>query len=148
MAFDGEVDLSKLMKAAIRSGKTLFLPVIDTGCRKEMHFRSVSPALELRRNRFGVLEPLPFRSRRIPLSDLDLILMPVVGFDVRGTRLGMGGGYFDRALAEISTRPAFAQRVIGVAFDCQRIEYLERKDWDVPVTTVVTETQTYRLPAQ
>jgi len=145
MAFDGEVDLTLLMEAAIRSGKSVFLPVIGRGCRKEMHFRSVSPTLQLRRNRFGVREPLPSASRRIPLSDLGLILMPVVGFDARGTRLGMGGGYYDRALGKLTRRRSCAPWLVGVAFDCQQTGCLERKVWDVPMAAVVTETRTYRI---
>jgi 5-formyltetrahydrofolate cyclo-ligase len=80
---------------------------------------------------FGTLAP----SELAPLVEPDIVLMPLLGFDKRGTRLGYGGGYYDRTLAVMRKAP----RLIGLAFDCQEIDEIPREFHDVPLDAVVTE---------
>jgi len=80
---------------------------------------------------FGTLAP----SELAPEVEPDVVLMPLLGFDARGTRLGYGGGYYDRTLERLSKRP----RLVGLAFAAQEIEEIPRDAHDVPLDTIVTE---------
>lgn len=100
----------------------------------------------LRPNRFGIPEPAGttvFRARQ-----LDLLLMPLVGFDTAGHRLGMGGGFYDATLAYMRQRRHWRKpRLIGVAFECQRVTALPHDPWDMPLDAVLTEKRLYRFRA-
>ena len=120
--------------------------------------RNLPGALGVRRFRhFGVyqagdgeLDPLPalkhsrFGEAALYLPALDAILVPLVGFDDRGHRLGMGGGFYDRALADLARRPR-RPRLIGVAFEFQRRPRLREAAWDQPLDQVVTDVRRYLL---
>jgi len=75
---------------------------------------------------------------------LDLALVPLVAFDARGTRLGMGAGFYDRYFAFLRHRRVWQRpRLLGVAFDVQRLEHIATFDHDVPLWGVVTERGIY-----
>ena len=99
----------------------------------------------MRPNRFGIPEPSR-RNRRLRLAwTLDLLLVPLVGFDTECHRLGMGGGYYDRTLSYLSHRDHWRRpRLIGLAHECQRVAALPVRPWDIPLDFVVTERQVYR----
>jgi 5-formyltetrahydrofolate cyclo-ligase len=80
---------------------------------------------------FGTLAP----SELAPQVEPDVIVMPLLGFDSRGTRLGYGGGYYDRTLAKLGKRP----RLIGLAFSVQEISEIPHEPHDIPLDAVVTE---------
>ena len=99
LANDGEVDTSPLAALCRHSGKQLYLPVIDP--QNLLEFVQWNDGSELLPNRFGIPEP-PAHSARCPAAQLDILIMPLVAWDRRGGRLGMGGGFYDRALAGIN----------------------------------------------
>ena len=70
--------------------------------------------------------------------------MPLVGFDNKGNRLGMGGGFYDRTLANLD-RLSYRPLLIGVAHDCQQADALPVMQWDIPLNAIVTPTQTIRI---
>jgi 5-formyltetrahydrofolate cyclo-ligase len=76
----------------------------------------------------------------LPATCLDVLVMPLVAFDRRGTRLGMGGGYFDRALAGAASRPLR----VGVGFDFQEVNEIPAEPWDVPLALIVTDRRVLR----
>jgi len=139
----GELDCTPLALQAWQRGRTVFLPVI-TGAR--LRFAPFSPDSELLPNCFGILEPTtPARHWRTA-RQLDVIVAPLVAFDLKGHRLGMGGGYYDRTLAFLmrrscSRRPHF----VALAFEMQRTSSLPTGPWDVRLDAVVTEATTYRF---
>lgn len=96
---DGEIDPRLLLRAAQRRGKATYLPVLNPWPRTRMVFQRIEPGERLRRNRFGIFEPVIRTARQRRVWALDLLLMPLVGFDGNGGRLGMGGGFYDRSLA-------------------------------------------------
>jgi 5-formyltetrahydrofolate cyclo-ligase len=75
---------------------------------------------------------------------LDLVLMPLVGFDADGNRLGMGAGFYDRKFAFLRHRRAWRRPLLlGIAFDAQRVERFDAALHDVPLWGVVTERAVY-----
>jgi 5-formyltetrahydrofolate cyclo-ligase len=93
-----------------------------------------------RLNRFRIPEPYPDYRRSRPARWLDLVVMPLVAFDAQGTRMGMGGGFYDRTFACKRTH-AQPQRPLlcGFAYDFQKVAYLQRQRWDIPLNQVVSD---------
>ena len=74
-------------------------------------------------------------------GQMTLVVTPLVGFDHRGHRLGMGGGWYDRSFAFRRDRAA-PPWLVGAAFDTQRVDALDRADWDIPLDAVCTQSIT------
>ncbi len=137
IANDGELDPQPLMRRALALGKHCYLPVLDKRS-SAMSFASYRPGDKLRRNRFGIPEPLP-RVPRVAGDELDLVCLPLVGFDSRGNRLGMGGGFYDRTFGYRHQYPKAAPVLVGLAHQCQQVSALGTQSWDVPVDMIVTD---------
>ncbi len=137
LAGDGELDPLPAMAQARFQNARLYLPALDRVQRGQMHFRLWRREQRLRANRFGIGEP-PRRQRARAAWALDAILVPLVGFDDRGHRLGMGGGFYDRALQDLERRPR-RPRLIGVAYEFQRLPRLANAAWDRPLDQVITD---------
>lgn len=137
---DGEIDPRLLLQAAQRRGKATYLPVLNPWPRTRMVFQRIEPGEQLRRNRFGILEPVIRTSRQRRVWALDLLLMPLVGFDGKGGRLGMGGGFYDRSLAYRAMRKkSHKPTLLGLAHECQRVDRLPLESWDVALQATVTD---------
>lgn len=144
LPFDGELDPLPAMQSASAAGKNLCLPIIDPRRRGTMtfgHFRSGSVLLM---NRFGILEPCRRMTGRVPLRQVDMMLMPLVGFDDQGNRLGMGAGYYDRLLHRRTRCQWRRPLLVGIAFELQRVEHIPRESWDVPMDLIITDRRIYR----
>lgn len=81
---------------------------------------------------YGILEPDVSSAEEIAAEDLDAIILPAIGFDFKGYRLGQGGGYYDRLLKRTS---CFR---VAVGFDCQLVPEVPTEETDMPVDAVVT----------
>lgn len=140
----GEIDPLPLMRLPQARRKLRFLPALRPYPRGRLWFLSHRPGDPLIDNRFGIPEPR-LRNRRVRLPwALDLLLIPLVGFDARCNRLGMGGGYYDRTLAYLRRRRRWHRpRLVGIAHECQRVAALTPNPWDIPLDLVATETQLY-----
>ncbi|ESR01011.1 MULTISPECIES: 5-formyltetrahydrofolate cyclo-ligase [Stutzerimonas stutzeri subgroup] len=137
---DGEIDPRLLLQAAQRRGKATYLPVLNPWPRTRMVFQRIEPGEQLRRNRFGILEPVIRTARQRRVWALDLLLMPLVGFDGKGGRLGMGGGFYDRSLAYRAMRKkSHKPTLLGLAHECQRVDRLPLESWDVALQATVTD---------
>ena len=140
---DGEIDLSLLVRRAWAMGKRTYLPRLF-GPRLwflPYHARSV-----LAGNRFSIPEPVEPARRRIRALFLDLVLFPLVAFDGRGNRLGMGAGFYDRTFEAVHRRDAWpGPKRIGVAYELQCVDSLPAADWDVPLDAIVTD-RAIRIP--
>ncbi|TCT20111.1 5-formyltetrahydrofolate cyclo-ligase [Thiobaca trueperi] len=140
---DGELDPRPLLEQAHRRGKTGYLPVLRprlNGRRGDrLWFAPYVPGAPLCPNRFGIPEPRSRRGLRLAWN-LDLLMMPLVGFDADCNRLGMGGGFYDRTLAYLRRHRAWNRpRLIGLAHACQQVARIEPQPWDIPLEAVVTE---------
>ena len=141
---DGEIDPRLLLRAAQRRGKATYLPVLSAWPRTKMVFQRIDRHEKLAGNRFRILEPRPQPARQRKVWALDLVLLPLVGFDARGGRLGMGGGFYDRSLAYLARRKSWRKpTLLGLAHECQKVERLAQASWDVPLAGTVTDKQWY-----
>lgn len=99
---------------------------------------------ELAPGRFGILEPGPEQQadpqRRVAARELDLVVVPGVGFDHLGNRLGAGCGYYDRLLTRL--RPTALR--IGLCYEAQLLDRMPVQEHDIPMDLVVTESAVYR----
>ncbi len=141
VASDGEIDPANFLAWAQQRGKTVWLPVVcDDHPLHPLGLRfAIAPTPKQRggwqRNRYGIREP---RARRHTTpAKLDLLLLPLVGFDAHGNRLGMGGGYYDRLLQKLGRLPR-RPRYIGLAHRCQQVPQLIQAHWDQPVDGVIS----------
>jgi 5-formyltetrahydrofolate cyclo-ligase len=132
-----ELDTSCLIALALRRGCLVYLPRIDRRGRvRTMHFAPLSDRLS--RNRFGIAEPEgpPLASARL----LDVVFLPLVGFDRHGIRLGMGGGYYDRAFGFRRLRTVWhVPLLVGIGYASQEVELIAPAAHDVPLDLVITE---------
>jgi len=141
---DGEIDPRLLLRAAQRRGKATYLPVLSAWPRTKMVFQRVDPGEKLLPNRFRILEPRINACRQRKVWALDLVLLPLVGFDDAGGRLGMGGGFYDRSLAYLARRKSWRKpTLLGLAHECQKVDRLAQASWDVPLAGTVTDKYWY-----
>jgi 5-formyltetrahydrofolate cyclo-ligase len=138
---DAELDPTGVMAKAWAMGKTVYLPVLSIHHHNHLHFLPYAPGDKLLPNRFGIPEPVSRGRGMVRLTQLDLVLTPLVGFDAQGGRLGMGGGFYDRSFAFLRRRQCWRKpRLLGLAFDVQKSPIaLPSQPWDVPLDGVVTE---------
>lgn len=139
IANDGEMDTAPLAALCRGSGKLLFLPIM--GNDKTLSFAAWDADTLLLRNSYGIDEP-PATATRMEASELDIIFLPLVGWDRQGNRLGMGGGYYDRSLAGVKG-PLLA----GLGYTAQELPKVPRDKWDVRLDIVVTEDCVHRCRA-
>ncbi|MEN5313744.1 5-formyltetrahydrofolate cyclo-ligase [Pseudomonas koreensis] len=141
---DGEIDPRLLLREAQRRGKATYLPVLSAWPRTKMVFQRIRPGDKLKPNRFRILEPRANLARQRKIWTLDLVLLPLVGFDDVGGRLGMGGGFYDRSLAYLARRKNWRKpTLLGLAHECQKVERLAQASWDVPLQGTVTDKAWY-----
>jgi len=144
---DGEIDPRLLLREAQRRGKHTYLPVLSAWPRTRMVFQRIRPGEKLHPNRFRILEPRVKLAAQRKVWTLDLVLLPLVGFDVEGGRLGMGGGFYDRSLAYLARRQSWRKpTLLGLAHECQKVGKLNQASWDVPLQGTVTDRAWYFAP--
>ncbi|MGH8459846.1 MAG: 5-formyltetrahydrofolate cyclo-ligase, partial [Nevskiales bacterium] len=134
-----ETDTSALFAAARQEGKQIFLPSIF--CRGlRLLFVRLRPGTNLKHRRHGIPQPRLVSSRDLAATrHLDMVVVPLLGFDDKGHRLGSGAGYYDRSFGFRKFSPQGKPRLVGLAFACQQIKTFEPDNWDVALDAVVTE---------
>lgn len=141
LSCSGELDTITLNEQLQSKQHQLCLPVISPSERGIMDFHRYHSLAELKPNKFNIPEPIPSKESLVSPTKLELVVVPLVGFTGKGARLGMGGGYYDRILKQISPNCL----KLGLAYDFQRNDEIESKDWDVPLDEIITPTQHYRF---
>jgi 5-formyltetrahydrofolate cyclo-ligase len=137
-ALPDELPTRPLYEVARSSAKTLLWPRTAGG---RLEFAPCLQWEDLIPERYGVLAPPP-QQESVALGRDDLLLVPGVAFDLRGGRLGRGGGYYDRVLGEIGERGPLS---LGVGFEFQLVEEVPREPHDRAVSAVVTEHRVQRV---
>ena len=106
-----------------------------------LRFAPWRPGEALAANRFGI--PEPAEAEALPAEAMSMIVLPLVGFDPTGQRLGMGGGWYDRTLAFRRDTVAPPPWLVGAGFSVQKIDALPIEPWDIPLDAVCTESDTF-----
>ncbi len=145
LAEDGEISPEFAIRLAWKQKKQVYLPVLSP-YGNELYFAPYTPDSRMKLNRFGIAEPDVSIKQCKRAHQLQLIFMPLVGFDLKGNRLGMGGGFYDRSLHFRQHQKSWRKpKLIGLAHQCQQLEQVPTEDWDIPVDGVVTEMKLYRF---
>lgn len=129
--FKGEMDLRPFMRSAIEAGATIVLPVVEKR-NAPLKFRRWMPNAQLERGIWGILQPV-----ELTTFTPNIVVAPLVGFDNAGYRLGHGGGYYDRTLAEHAVQP----QKIGVGWQAQRLQTIHPQPHDVPMDAVLLSSE-------
>jgi 5-formyltetrahydrofolate cyclo-ligase len=145
LPYDHETDTAALLNAARRRRIKVYVPVVVDRRRRVMRFYPLVGKLQ--RGAYGISVPQVARNPIAPRW-LDLIVVPVVGIDAAGRRLGMGGGFYDRALSfrrymHLKVGP----HVVGLAFDLQRTHERFAEAWDLTLDSIATESGLTRITA-
>ncbi|WP_191236431.1 5-formyltetrahydrofolate cyclo-ligase [Cobetia marina] len=144
---DGEIDATRLCRWLQRRGARVYLPVLRPFAVNSLWFVRYDDHTPLVSNRFGIAEPDTrfgaHKGRRLPAWALDIVLMPLVGFDEAGARIGMGGGFYDRSFA-FTRRAGPRPRLIGLAHHCQKVPALPVQAWDIPLDAIVSDREIVR----
>jgi 5-formyltetrahydrofolate cyclo-ligase len=127
--FRGEVGLHSLVRRLVAQGARAALPVVVEK-RQPLEFRAWRPGAPLERGVWNI--PIPAEREVVRPTAL---LVPLVGFDADGFRLGYGGGYYDRTLAALDPKPL----TIGIGFELGRLPTIHPQPHDVPMDALVTE---------
>ena len=133
-----EVDTTGLIMTAAEQGKTIYLPVVNTSQIRSdamLFARFIPETTPMKNNRYGIPEPDVPIDECLRSDELPFICVPMVGFNQRCDRIGMGAGYYDRTL---ENRGTVKLHLVGLAFACQEAEF-EAASHDVPMDAVVTE---------
>lgn len=139
-ASDGEIDPSPIVQFGFEHKIKMYLPVLRQNRKQALWFVEHRPGEAMLKNRFGINEPMTIKRRCIVPWALDLMLLPLVGFDLQGNRIGMGGGYYDRTLAFLNYRKYWHRpTLIGMAHDCQRLPTIDARAWDIPLDGILSE---------
>lgn len=142
MSFGSEFATGEFIRHALADSKTLALPRIERTRNRLELFTVRDPDTELTEGPWGIREPRPEVCEPVAISAIDFVLVPGLGFTARGDRLGYGGGYYDRLLANIGPTTA----LIAAAFSIQIVETMPVTASDLPVQMVITEAGIFSPP--
>ncbi len=157
---DGEIDPAAVMQWCWQHGKQAYVPiVVEQALGKTINgtvnkynrtllFAHINEQTVYAENRFGIREPVVGRDQLIAAQSLDMVLMPLVAFDQKGNRIGMGGGFYDTTFAflkEATTNKKAMHKphLIGIAHELQKVEAISAEHWDIPLARVVTDIDIY-----
>lgn len=131
-----EVDTSAIFARAWRADKCIYAPVVLP--RRQMKFVQVLRDTPLEKSAFGLWEPA--FGAELVASKLDVVVTPLVAFDAMRHRVGVGGGYYDRAFEYLRRQGRWLRpKLVGIAFECQRVEKIRPNPWDIRLSRIITE---------
>jgi 5-formyltetrahydrofolate cyclo-ligase len=146
VSFRSEVNTMNYLEDVLSLGKTLILPRVDARHRSLRLF-DVKNIAELSPGYMGILEPRIKNSREVSLGSVDLVIIPGTGFDITGSRIGYGGGYYDRLLSYESKQLAKVDKhimTVALAFEEQIGDKIPTEPHDIKVDMIVTDKRTIR----
>lgn len=134
-----EINTLVLLNRMLSMGKQVYLPMLPFGRGKKLWFNRAEVGARWILNRFGMAENQSQSSVRVKW--INLLFMPLLGYDDAGYRIGTGGGYYDASLAYLRQRRQWqAPYLVGIAFACQHIDgKLVPDAWDIPLDAILTE---------
>jgi 5-formyltetrahydrofolate cyclo-ligase len=142
MPYRAELSPEPLIHHIWQANKKCYLPRLTSEKSLEFMLYQENDALEP--NQFGILEPLA-SAEKIAVEQLDLVVVPLVAFDLFGHRLGTGGGYYDRTFAFKKLASDEKPSLFGFAYAVQQADRLPVDEWDVMLQGVVTEKEFFHI---
>lgn len=144
---DGELDTFPFIRWCWENNKHVYLPVLHPFCKGYLLFLKYTENTEMIKNQYGILEPkLNVNLIKLPHT-LDIMFTPLVAFDDKGSRLGMGGGFYDRTLQHwfesFKTNKEALPYPIGLAHNCQQTPQIPREIWDIPLPEIITPSKQF-----
>lgn len=143
-AQNGEIDPIALIQQVSTHGKSIYLPRLSSHKHNTLIFLQVTKDTKLYQNKYGIPEPKITPAAITPPYLLDLILCPLVAFDLQGHRLGMGGGYYDRTF-KFKKHTKHKPLLVGLAHDFQQCPHVPFTDRDIALDMVVTPTRVIKF---
>jgi 5-formyltetrahydrofolate cyclo-ligase len=139
-SFGSALQTDEFMRHVLHQGKILLLPRVNHQKGLVDIYRVRDPIRDLLAGTWGIREPKPDRCARVNPYAIDFVLVPGLAFDARGGRLGYGGGFYDKLLADGLSPCAW---LVAGAFESQMVEKVPVDEHDVPMDVVVTENGHY-----
>jgi 5-formyltetrahydrofolate cyclo-ligase len=137
-SFGDEFDAMPIMEAVWQAKKNCYLPVLTE--TNSLAFFAYNKGDALGPNRYSIQEPVNVLEE-FNVEDLDLVIAPLIGFDLQGRRLGTGGGYYDRTFSFIKKNPVHRPYILGLGYASQQEESLPQDEWDVGLDAMLTENE-------
>lgn len=135
LSFKGEISTYPLILKLWLNKKNVFVPVIHSFQEKQLLFVRFSSNSIVYYNKYNILEPIFNIQDIISVYNLDTIIVPLIAFDKKGVRLGMGGGFYDVFLKNWKKKNFFP---VGLAYNFQLLSSIPRQRWDVSLPVVLT----------
>ena len=148
LSFPEEPDTAPIFQACAAAGKRTYVPYLDPlhGRLECALWKSGDPLAE---GRFSLLEPIEERKISANLEEIDLMVIPGLGFDRSGGRLGFGKGYYDAFLTRLlSLKKQPRPHLTALAFSGQIVSQIPQQPWDVRMDSIVTELQILKIDAR
>lgn len=139
LSLPGELNLQPFIELAWSRRCHLFVPHITSRRRRQMAFYRFTPDSRLRTHEWGMPQLCDIQQPAIAGAMLDAVLVPVLGFDAHGHRLGMGAGFYDRHFARLTRTRHQRPHLIGVGYACQQLAALVPQPHDITLEWMVTE---------
>ena len=136
-AVRGEADPANLFNNTNKSQR-FYLPQLSTDKNQGLVFAPIDQYTQYKNNAFAIPEPVVDHNALINAEELDLVILPLLGFDLAGNRLGMGGGYYDRCFA-FKQSQAKKPVLIGFSYDFQQLNEINAEPWDIGLDMIATE---------
>lgn len=137
-AIDGELPLHVVVGQLSQRGQRYCLPRISGP--RELSFVPWRAGAQLEANRYGIPEPVCTEQDLLPPQAMDIVLLPLLGFDRRGHRIGYGGGYYDASFSFLRERAEPASPLlVGIGYAAQQLDAIATEEWDVKLDYVATE---------
>lgn len=137
---DGEVNTNQLITKLWKLNKQTYLPILNRDIPYHLLFLQYTPKTQLILNKYNIPEPIFNIKQLVKLNQLDVIILPLVAFDLKGNRLGMGKGFYDRTL---QLNPIKKNFLLGLAYNFQLINNVPHNKLDVPLSAVITPSYTW-----
>ena len=135
--FRSEIDTRIIIEDALSRSKEIALPRVSNNRLVLYYIKDLTQDLEF--GSYNIMEPIPYSCQQVPINDLELALVPGIGFDRDHNRLGYGGGFYDRLLLD------GAEHIprISLAFDVQIIDNIPVSEYDLKIDILITESYFY-----
>lgn len=134
-AMFGEIQTDTITATALSRKKKVYLPAIQPNS-KRLRFHPLKHKAKLKHNHFGIPESI--QGKNIAIHKLSLVLMPLVAFDKKGNRIGMGGGYYDFSFQHLNKKSFRKTKLIGLAHRCQQVDEILPQSWDIKADLIIS----------